>query len=682
VTDGSDAGADGVADVAADRPVADAPGDAPTDGDRAGEAGGGDAAADAAGDASPAALHWVWLEAPRGSNVSTLAFDTAGWLYAGFGAELFPSTHTPVSSGVFRSLDHGESWQPASGGLWHFGVNALAGNRGALFAATIALMRSPDMGRTWTEALRPSSVSSFSVVAAGDSGLVLAGEYSAPNGLWVSTDSGVTFQATSPRPGSTATFVSSVAVVESVALVTDSDGLHRSVDGGKSFSDVIDAAGAPFNAQNVMCAPGGFTHICYLTALGSDLSSEISVSLDEGATWTPTGRTDSTALAVTDSDLVYATDDASDNVGGLARSADHGAHWTPLATLPAAAIVMAANAAQVVASTSDGIYNSDDQGATWQLANGSDTIGALTVPAQLLVVDGTASSLGANGDLYLAGGAGLQRSTDDGATWQVVQDGFLPPSCAIAAPAAGGSVIACASGAGVLRSADHGVSFQAVVVAGTVDDPGPGMIQSLSASGATIYAAGADVVDPNPQGLWRSDDAGASFGKVAGAPAAVAVQALRSGHVLAAAADGTYRSIDRGAGWSKLPAAFALPVFEAGSGRLYLAAASGLQISDDEGASWSPAPASPGPAAAERGPIGADSAGQLYVNVFDPGSSSDVPGARVTPASWTLYTAPDATASSWAPAPALPHAIVTGFATDKQGRLFAATNGGVYRLEP
>ncbi len=185
----------------------------------------------------------------------------------------------------------------------------------------------------------------------------------------------------------------------------------------------------------------------------------------------------------------------------------------------------------------------------------------------------------ADGAIALVGrGDGLWRSTDAGIHWARV-DAEADATCFLALP--GGEIVA-GTGAGLRVSPDGGQRW-----IDAVDATEGSRVFDLAAAGSTLYAAagrglyaspdglrwkrlgGADRVTavlPDPgwegglwvagsQGLFRSDDAGASFIAM-GRPSLRGVRGLSSlgeqGHVLAWGHDGAWESSDGGVTWHAL----------------------------------------------------------------------------------------------------------------------------------
>jgi hypothetical protein len=169
----------------------------------------------------------------------------------------------PAGLGIWRCVDDGQTWQPASRGLTDLAINRLAAspdfaNDGTLFALSPrGVFRSTDRGATWTSLVDRYSpllkdlTVSFSALAvspnfARDNTLLIGHS----SGLWRSTDRGETWTNIDGAPAATRL---AVAPNGSTVLAVAYDGVHRSDDGGltwRSYNDGLDlSAGSVVDVQ-------------------------------------------------------------------------------------------------------------------------------------------------------------------------------------------------------------------------------------------------------------------------------------------------------------------------------------------------------------------------------------------------------------------------------------------------
>ncbi|MHA7238584.1 F510_1955 family glycosylhydrolase [Arthrobacter sp. TMS1-12-1] len=176
---------------------------------------------------------------------------------------------------------------------------------------------------------------------------------------------------------------------------------------------------------------------------GTDLPDPVGLitSTDGGHSWEPVsrqGETDFHALAATSTGLIG-------HEGRIVTSAD-GQHWTVTADdVPAYNLAGASNGS-VLATTEEGLYRSEDSGATWTMVPGA--------PLLVLTTFAGDSAVGVTPD------GTIHTSADAGLTW--AQRGTMEgdPAAIAAAPTGDGTLrIWVATGQGVEVSSDNGMTF-------------------------------------------------------------------------------------------------------------------------------------------------------------------------------------------------------------------------------
>jgi photosystem II stability/assembly factor-like uncharacterized protein len=186
-------------------------------------------------------------------------------------------------------------------------------------------------------------------------------------------------------------------------------------------------------------------------------------------------------------------------------SEDGGASWS-IATRPDGAtggeLTLSADGAALLYSTGTSTFRSADLGTTWSPVNGLavETIPEADAinPAQLYAYDAE------SGTLYV--------STDGGASFAA---GAAPGSGGArrvrAVPGREGEVWIALNGGGLVRSLDSGASVEPVSSVQSCRAVGFGA-PSVPGSFPAVYIWGA--ASGGPRGLYRSDDAGASFVRI------------------------------------------------------------------------------------------------------------------------------------------------------------------------
>ena len=589
-----------------------------------------------------------------------------------------PATHAVYvatnGGGVLKSTDAGMHFSPSNSGLATTQIQQLAigvNDPNTLYAGALdALYVSHDAGMTWT--VTPNFLSAFAIaVDPNDANTV----YTASSAIQVSHDGGVTFtDITGPIFGVSlgmilnpknplelfvgttggggyhstdggATWIAlaiddtvwswAIDSVDGTVYAASNHGVFKSTDGGKKFA----LAGTPGNGIVYSLAKSG-PHLYAGTGGGG-----VSVSSDEGATWTNTGIAKSIGLSLsTDNEgNVYAgTSFDGAFVKPVQGANNRSAKWRPLAwshirncnCQEGHAIAIDPNDDEHIFFTTNdgGLLVSEDGGENWSELSAKG-LGA-RAPRSVGFDPSNPKRI------YVGGytGNGFWRTSDGGKTW--TRSFFGPPNVYPTQPVVDpidGTVYVATLSMGVYKSLDFGATFKRIDQAAGA---APGVFLNIGGRGLTM--------DPNN----------------------------RHTLFLAARGRGTWKTVDGGASWAKLDPTFALSVTVDPSNSNVVYAAGdpssgdpGVIKSFDGGNSFVPSGYGlPGTSQSAR-------TGALQVNPRDPnqlfiGFEGD-----------GVYTSSDA-GSTWAVANAcLLNTNVQGFTMDLSSpkTLYASTLGSVFK---
>jgi photosystem II stability/assembly factor-like uncharacterized protein len=320
--------------------------------------------------------------------------------------------------GAFRSDDEGTTW--SSAGLAGYEVYSLAihpDDPDTILAGSVrAIFRSTDRGASWVHATVDTIVFRVFDIAFSLSDPTVA--YAATDeGVYVSTDGGASWNASAgfcdgyrrglttfvlPHPTEPHTLYASGATV----------GMCLTRDGGATWTPLDGSGGAQWRARPVM-EPGHPNVMLAIADIG------VVRTEDGGQTWSPaaggiplTGWQSITSLAWQAS--VQAPAFAMRSDGHVFRSTDRGASWTDVGPGHGGLYLAAGQTGRLfITGTVDGVFVSDDSGASWQASSSGLTnvhVAAIADTGASLVVGG--------------GGMGVFSSQDGGVTWRLGREGL------------------------------------------------------------------------------------------------------------------------------------------------------------------------------------------------------------------------------------------------------------------
>jgi photosystem II stability/assembly factor-like uncharacterized protein len=445
----------------------------------------------------------VWTPlGPDGGSVWALAVDPddADVVYAG------------TRNGIFKSTDAGATWAPASKGLGPAGVwvMSLAVTSEAVYAGTYTngVYKSTDGGATWFSA---SAGLPYAVVLTPNVGALVADPRS-PDRIWAGTNRGV----------------------------------FLTTNGGLSWQER--RRGLPLDApsRGLALAPDGKT-------LYASNTRSVFKTTNQGKKWTRVSK----GLIGSVGDLVLDPANPSTLFAaglGLWKTTNRGASWTQVAPslFDGGVLALAWQGTRLLVShysvAKRAILYSDDRGATW-------------TPAAASPSDPTVLDLAASPDLVYAGSAsnilaaGVYRSLDHGRTWDLSVAGLtgLGTRGVTVDPDDSDVLYTGVDDIGVFKSLDRGATWEQL-------DLGLEPLQQIRVSAILVDPSDSSIVYAGsgfgPGGLFRTEDAGASWEKVAAVPLmaeALAPDPRTPGAVWAAGSPGLYHTGDHGETWERLP---------------------------------------------------------------------------------------------------------------------------------
>jgi hypothetical protein len=371
---------------------------------------------------------------------STASYSVSRILEVADSSASTPRLLLATDRGTLMSKDGGITWGGVASGLLGAHVQALGSDAsGSLVLAgtDIRMFRSADRGDTWTD-------HSAGLQSVWSSGLVLdpsnpmtlwtggIGSYPSGPGLFRSADRGLSWSSAggSEGPGLQTIWAIALDPQRPTTMYVGAGGLlYRSDDGGGSWSTPLSS-----QAQAIAVDPSSPQTVLAGGAVG------VSRSGDGGLTWQTSALTQGVYALLfdrRDPNRVYAGSywdvdyDYGEIYGGsIFVSNDHGATFTKASTQfgnPVNAIVADPFLDSVVYAGGQGVFRSTDGGASWT----ASTTGLNPPNSPFLV----APDLGVlrivadpvrPGTLYCSTTYDLFRSTDGGQTWETFSDGLEP----------------------------------------------------------------------------------------------------------------------------------------------------------------------------------------------------------------------------------------------------------------
>lgn len=353
-------------------------------------------------------------------------------------------------SGIFRSIDNGNNWVPVNEGIYNESTWATSINlSNHIFVGTNGggIFRSVNNGSHWDQINDGLINTSIYDLAIDPNNRILAGTDG--NGLFSSTNSGESWQRFDfPAPR-----VKSVAINTSGTIFagTYEQGMFRSTDDGLSWEPISNGLPANVidNAIKAILVKPENNYIFLATPNG------VFRSTDDGVIWTQ--LLDSSAyvncLAMNSRGHILAGVHPR-IFKGVYLSKDNGEHWTNIGLILESISAITINSQDhIFAGTYfDGIYRSTDDGKSWELIN--DGLNYTWI---------TDIAINSSDHLFASTWfGGVYKSEDNGNTWRQLISGLPFGIVFSLAVDRNGYVFAGSDGGGVFRSVQPATSIDQI----------------------------------------------------------------------------------------------------------------------------------------------------------------------------------------------------------------------------
>jgi photosystem II stability/assembly factor-like uncharacterized protein len=479
---------------------------------------------------------------------------------------------------VFKSTDNGETWSGTTGLAGRI-VHSFAIKNSSVWATFAALpnesgiARSTDNGNTWQ--VVPSIITNAGESIVSDNAIIVAED----NFIWRSTDDGTSWDVVEQFA---LTGIGSFGKAGTKLFGAARTGIQTSTDNGASWTF------EPFSNGAYSFSSNGST-----IYLGSN--SKVFKSTDLGATWidVSTGLGHGTVDALLfDGSTLFAGTPA--DAAGIYKSTNGGASWDPAgAGMPVGKTIrsLISFGAYVFAGTEgDGIYRSSDHGDTWVKVDTNNNLLAQELVFTFCTKDNA---------LFAGAANGIYKSTDNGATFQRMLNGF-PPNIGVFAwslTASGGNVVAAVTVLfspsealdGIFYSSDDGSTWHQATLPIT-----PTAVTSVASDGSSLAYAGVFGQSSSVKGLYKSTDAGVTWAQRPALNVDIERLAANGSNVLAGDLFGAYYSTDFGESWTfsdppgNCPFGCGIFTYTFRGTSVFAGDEVGMFFSTDSGATWVP----------------------------------------------------------------------------------------------
>ncbi len=489
-----------------------------------------------------------------------------------FGESKDGYVYTATKNTFFWSNDDGAKWTPSSKtfNVSNTDVIATDSSGNVYFADVSNVFASSDHGNTWKPIADAIGASTYYGIIVNNKDHLLVGTFD--KGIYSSTDYGASWkQSTSGLPelpgiGGLYAIFRIIALHNGTIFALTQGGVVRSTDDGTSWVIVGDTVFPTGLATSLSATSSGKIFIA--TAAG------LYASVDNGDTWS--SQKNKNGLNTTTSRLVSASESNSEvlmsSVDGLWLSEDDGLSWKKIRdAIPDNAVVaiLNNNGKYFEGTDRSGIYFSKNKGISWTFRNNGLLKSAVTTMA-----------VSNAGYLFAQADEDVFRSSNYGETWHSDDTLTTKKDIRSLAVAPNGTVFAAAYNYGLLTSHDNGQTWETIL--GMIGTNKTQLSTLTSTESGTIFAGGDNGV------VYRSLNNGVSWSikrnGISQSPIKILV-AKKGGSVFAVNGNGVFRTINNGESWDSLlgTPTTVLSMATDSSGTIYLGHSGGVALSSDNG---------------------------------------------------------------------------------------------------
>ncbi len=462
--------------------------------------------------------------------------------------------------GFFLTEDNAENWYKITDKITdnksnlNQGALTVAPN-GTLYYSEAEVFVSTDKGFTWEKIKNGTGTGVFASAVCNSNNKLFVVEqtmygdniysYNPNDSKWSTINSGITAKKKY-----------SITQYNDVLFLATADGVFTSTDEGANWTITS------------LTKSVGFITANSAGVLFAVKNSTLYRSEDSGNNWT----TVTASIRISKMSIVSNNDIFALTTGAYAKlykSTDNGDTWTQITTCPPLNYVVIENKGKLLAATREGIYSSVDEGANWQTSHNGIKAYSVTTIIQ-----------SKNNNLIFNAGQTLVRSIDNTVTWETINKQQLYLCSAINSD----GDIFVGNMNGINRSTDNGATWDNVT--GTLGLP----VKSIAINSAKDLFV---VIHNN--GVFKSTDNGATWTdtQIPTSPYRYAIVVTNSGNIIASAEKSIFKSTDNGATWVEFSNGLDnstlikdLKVTPSGSIILASRRHDAIYISKDEGENW------------------------------------------------------------------------------------------------